>query len=165
MRKKLFSLVIGPNLTSCEVPREDVKIDIEFMDKHVRALARLNIAAGILGLIVAIAVLYFFGGKDGLLGISPSEKEAGGIPLIAMPFTGLYGFGISIFMILLAAPMVISGIGLLKFAPWARWLGIATNGLNILNVPVGTILGMYALWVLMSEEVEPLFDDKPYSRD
>lgn len=135
------------------------------MDKHVRTLALLNIVAGILGMLVAIAVLYFFGGKDGLLGISPSEKEAGGIPLIAMPIAGLYGFGISIFMILLAAPMVISGIGLLKFEPWARWVGIATNGLNILNVPMGTLLGMYALWVLMSEEVEPLFDDKPYNRD
>ena len=34
----------------------------------------------------------------------------------------------------------------------------------MLNVPLGTALGLYALWVLMSMETEPLFEDKPYNR-
>lgn len=133
------------------------------MDKHVRTLAILNIASGVVGLVAAIGILYFGGGKDGLLNISRAEKAAGGVPLISMPMSGLYGLGVSIYMILIAAPLVVTGIGLLKFQPWARWSGIAVDGLNIMNVPVGTILGMYALWVLMSEEVEPLFDEKPYN--
>ena len=134
------------------------------MDKHVRTLAILNIATGIVGLVAAVGILYFGGGKDGLLNISRAEKAAGGVPLISMPISGLYGLGVSIYMILIAVPLVVTGIGLHKFQPWSRWSGIAVNGLNILNVPVGTVLGLYALWVLMSEEVEPLFDERPYHR-
>src|SRR5258706_2052211 len=124
------------------------------MDKHVRTLAILNITAGILGLLVAIGILYFGGGKDGLLNISTTERENGGVPLIAMPIGGLYLFILSIYLLLIAAPLVSVGVGLFKFQPWARWIGIAVNGLNITNVPLGTALGFYALWVLMSEETE-----------
>lgn len=135
------------------------------MDKHVRSLAILNIVAGILGLFVAIAILYFGGGRDGLLNISTTERENGGIPFNSMPFIGLYLLALSIYLILMAAPLTAVGLGLLKWQPWARWVGIAVNGLNILNVPIGSVLGLYALWVLMSEETEPLFEDKPGDRD
>jgi hypothetical protein len=134
------------------------------MDKHVRALGIINIVAGILGLFVAIAILYFNGGKDGLLNITPAEKEAGGIPLVAMPITGLYLLILSGYMILIAAPLIATGLGLFRFQPWARWVGIALNAVNILNAPVGTVIGLYALWVLMSDETEPLFEDKPGER-
>ena len=135
------------------------------MDKHVRNLAILNIVLGVLGLFVAIGILYFNGGKDGLLNISPAEKEAGGVPLSAMPITGLYLLILSGYLILIAAPLVATGYGLYKLQPWARWVGIVANAVNILNVPFGTAVGLYALWVLMSDETEPLFEDKPGERD
>ncbi len=135
------------------------------MDKHVRNLAILNIVLGILGLFVAIGILYFNGGKDGLLVATAAEKEAGVIPLGSMPLGGLYLLILSVYMMLIAVPLVACGYGLYKFQPWARWVGIAVNALNILNVPVGTAIGLYALWVLMSDETEPLFEDKPGERD
>lgn len=135
------------------------------MDRHVRTLGVLTIATGIAGLIIALAILYIGGGRDGLLSISYEEKINDNVSLTAIPLTGLLLFGSSIYLILMAAPMIVAGFGLIKFQVWARWMGIALHGINMLNIPVGTFLGMYSLWVLLSEETEPLFEDKRSYRD
>ena len=135
------------------------------MDKHVRTLAILNISVGILGLFVAIGILYVGGGRDGLMNITATERENGGVPFEAIPLQGLYLFLLSIFLILMTAPLTAVGLGLLKWQPWARWMGIAVNGVNILNIPIGTAVGLYALWVLMDDGTEPLFEDKPGDRN
>ncbi len=134
------------------------------MDKHVRILGILTVAGGIIGVLVAIAIFYFGGGRDGLLGITYEEKIAGSVSLSTMPIAGLFAYCLSIYLIVMAAPMVATGIGLFMMQVWARWAGIAVHGVNMLNAPLGTALGLYALWVLMSEETEPLFEDKPSDR-
>jgi hypothetical protein len=48
-------------------------------------------------------------------------------------------------------------VGLLKFQPWARVLTIVLCAINLLNVPFGTALGIYGLWVLLNSETEQLF--------
>ena len=58
---------------------------------------------------------------------------------------------------LVSLPGLIAGIGLLKFRPWARILGIVVAILNLINIPIGTVVGIYALWVLFSRETERLF--------
>jgi hypothetical protein len=58
---------------------------------------------------------------------------------------------------LLSLPGLIAGIGLVKFRPWARILGIVISALDLLSVPFGTALGVYGLWVLLSTETEALF--------
>ena len=58
---------------------------------------------------------------------------------------------------LLSVPGLAVGIGLVKFKEWARILGLVLSALNLLNVPFGTILGGYGLWVLLNKETEPLF--------
>lgn len=68
----------------------------------------------------------------------------------------VYGWAftaIALVIVLLAAPGVIAGIGLLKFQRWARILAIVVAVVNLLVVPVGTIVGVYALWVLLNKEV------------
>jgi hypothetical protein len=55
-------------------------------------------------------------------------------------------------------PGIIIGWGLTAFKPWARILGIVFSGLNLLNVPFGTILGIYGLWVLLSNEGTAIFE-------
>ena len=93
------------------------------MDNHVRNLAISTIAAGLLGLIVAISILYFGGGKEGLLSMTYEEKLADHVPLNKIPIIGLILFVLSIYLILITAPMIATGIGLWKFQPWARWVG------------------------------------------
>ena len=60
-------------------------------------------------------------------------------------------------VVVLSLPGIIAGIGLLKLQPWARILAIVISALNLLNVPIGTALGVYGLWVLLQAETERLF--------
>ena len=54
-----------------------------------------------------------------------------------------------------------AGIGLLKLRPWGRILGIVMSIVNLLYIPIGTIVGIYGLWVLFSKETEGLFTETP----
>lgn len=44
---------------------------------------------------------------------------------------------------------VVTGIGLLRRAPWARTLAIVTSFLTLIKPLTGTILSIYTLWVLL----------------
>jgi hypothetical protein len=71
----------------------------------------------------------------------------------AMFITGTVGVAIAGFLVILSLPGIIAGIGLLKFRPWARILGIIIGALHLLSFPFGTALGVYALVVLLNNEV------------
>ena len=48
----------------------------------------------------------------------------------------------------------IVGIGLLTRQPWARMLAIVFGSLNLFDLPFGTAIGIYTLWVLLPAESE-----------
>ena len=60
----------------------------------------------------------------------------------------LVGTTVGLLMAALGLPGVIAGYGLLTRKPWARILAIVVGILNLVNVPVGTAIGLYTLWVL-----------------
>jgi hypothetical protein len=62
-------------------------------------------------------------------------------------------------MLLTSIPGLVAGWGLLKFRPWARILGIVVSILGLLVIPIGTIIGIYGLWVLLNKDTERLFGD------
>jgi hypothetical protein len=116
------------------------------MRKHVQLVAALHIGFGILGLLIAAFVwVAIFGG-----GLISGDQEA-------IAITGVVGTVIGGFLGLLSLPAVIAGLGLLRYQPWARLLTIVLAALNLVNVPVGTAIGLYTLWVLMQDETEKLF--------
>ena len=47
-----------------------------------------------------------------------------------------------------------AGWGLLRREPWARMLTIVLSFLALFNIPFGTALGIYSLWVLLPAESE-----------
>lgn len=123
------------------------------MADHVRILAWLHIVFGALGLLAALIILAVFGGVAGIVGFAAHEPDA----QVAVPILGLIGGGIFFLLLLLSLPGIIAGLGLLKFQPWARILTIVLSALNLLNVPVGTAIGVYGLWVLLQQDTERLF--------
>jgi hypothetical protein len=44
--------------------------------------------------------------------------------------------------------------GLVDHAPWARTYTIIVSAISLLNLPFGTALGVYTLWVLLPESSE-----------
>jgi len=118
----------------------------------------MHIVFGALGLLGALVVLLVFGGIAGIVGISaPHDADA----MRAIPILGIVGTVIAVFVLLLSLPGLIAGFGLLRLRPWARILTIVLSALNLLNVPFGTALGIYGLWVLLQAETERLFAPGP----
>lgn len=57
----------------------------------------------------------------------------------------------------LALPGILAGYGLLARKNWGRILAIIVAILNLVNFPLGTILGLYALWVLLQVSATEYF--------
>ncbi len=76
---------------------------------------------------------------------------------ISVPLLGGIGAFIFFVLLVLSLPGLIPGIGLLNFRSWARILAIVISVLDLIHVPFGTALGVYGLWVLLSQGSERLF--------
>lgn len=114
---------------------------------HVPIVAWLNIVGSILLLGIALFLLVLLPG----IGIASGDRDAAGILAIV-------GFSVGIFMAVLALPGLLAGIGLLKRKNWGRVLAIVVSFLNLLNFPLGTLLGGYSLWVLFQEAASTYFE-------
>ena len=118
----------------------------DIMDKHVTFVAVLNIALGFLGLFFAIFLFVVIVGA----GIISGDTEA-------MTITSIVGTALGIFLVLTSLPEIIGGFGLLRRKAWARILILIVACLDLLWIPIGTIIGIYELWVLLNEETAKLF--------
>ena len=61
-------------------------------------------------------------------------------------------FGLSAGLFLVAAAGICVGWGLMQHEHWARVAGIAVGILALVHPPLGTLLGIYTLWVLLSHD-------------
>jgi hypothetical protein len=122
------------------------------METHLKVLGGLQIAFGVFGLLLAILLVFVFGGAAGIVGASGDPNAS-----IAVPIIGLTGMALVGFLALTSLPSVIVGIGLLKRRPWARIAGIVLSIVALVMVPFGTVIGVYGLWVLFSTDTERLF--------
>jgi hypothetical protein len=126
------------------------------MADHIKIVAIMHIVLGALTILGGLAVLAVAGGIATMIGASGSADA-----LPAVPIVGAFGGLIALVLFVLGVPGVIAGIGLLKFRPWARILGIIISALDLIHVPFGTALGIYGLWALLSREGERLFQNPP----
>jgi len=125
------------------------------METHVKVLGLLQIILGALGILVALFVMLMFGGVAGFVAAAGEEGSE-----IAVPIISLVGAFAVTFILILSIPGIFVGFGLLKFRPWARVFGIIMSILLIIHFPLGTIVGVYGLWVLLTGETEKLFAAK-----
>jgi hypothetical protein len=123
------------------------------MQTHVKVLGVLFLALSALGLLAAVFVILALGGVAGIVGVAAEPGDAA----IALPILGFAATTAATILLALSLPGLITGWGLLNYKPWARILGIVLSALNLINFPIGTALGIYGLWVLVSKETEALF--------
>jgi hypothetical protein len=127
------------------------------MEAHVRVLGVLYIAFSALALLGAFIIMVTLGGAAGIVGAAAPPEDAA----IALPIIGITGLAVVILLLILGLPGLITGWGLLNYKPWARILGLILAVLNLFNIPIGTALGIYALWVLLNKDTERLFTEVP----
>jgi hypothetical protein len=126
------------------------------MEQHIKILGVLNIVWGALGAFGGVVIMIIFSGAFGILNaVAFHHPEAAFAPSIL----ALIGGAISLFLLLVSVPSIIAGIGLLYFKPWARILAIIVSALHLMNIPFGTALGIYGLWVLFSPKSQELFTE------
>ena len=123
------------------------------MQDHVKVLAWLHIVFGVLGALAAIIILGIavFGGS--MVRMLAQDPEA----LLVAPIVWIAGTVLSAIIMLCAVPGLVAGISLLELRPWARVVAIVISALHLFNIPVGTALGIYGLWVLLNPETEEMF--------
>lgn len=105
------------------------------------ALSALNAVGGLLMLIVANTI-FAHGHEFGVGANVPSDF----LHVMVSAIGGL--------ILVKAAASLFAGWGLLRHEPWARMLTIVLSFLALFNIPFGTILGVYGLWVLLPSESE-----------
>ncbi len=120
------------------------------MKNHVTAVAIIQIGTGFLGFLTACILLFVML----LPGIIVISMEGEGLPLIILASVAAFVAGT---LILFSLPKIIAGIGLIMWKNWARYLTMVLAVLQLFNIPVGTIIGAYSLWVLLQDETERLF--------
>jgi hypothetical protein len=120
------------------------------MEKHITLAAVLNLGFGILGVLVAFILFVLVVGA----GIISRDPDAIRITVIA-------GTAFAFFLTLTSVPAIIGGIALLKRKSWARILLLIVSALQILDIPLGTALGIYTIWVLIQDETKNLLESGP----
>lgn len=117
------------------------------MKKHVNVAAILQIVFGSLNVIAAMAIAFAFGFVDQFVDDPTAVKVLGivGTPLVVL-------------FLLFGGAMIAGGVGLLSCKPWARILTLVMSAVGLLNIPIGTLKGVYIIWVLVQSETVSLFD-------
>jgi hypothetical protein len=120
------------------------------MKKHVAVVGAIQIGFAILGLILAVVIFFVMSFARSQVGGDETGEMVLGFLSISLPI--LFGF--------LSTLGLVGGIGLLAYKSWARYLVMVVAALGCLNIPIGTLKGVYTLWVLLQDETIKLFDNK-----
>ena len=124
------------------------------MKSHVQILSWIFIVINGLG------VLTGFFGFLAFLGLGLFAGVTGALE--AIPIIGGLGAVIFLIVIVFCLPGLASGIGMLSYQPWARIVAIILSIIGIFGWPVGTLLGIYGLWVLFNAETVQIFEGRSY---
>jgi len=120
------------------------------MQKHITAVGALRIGYGILGLLITMLVLIFTVGMGFLARSLEGDEEA-------LAVLTVIGVPLAFVVALLSIADIIGGVGVLKHKNWARYLVMVHSVLDLFNFPIGSVLGIYSIWVLMQDETAALF--------
>jgi hypothetical protein len=125
-------------------------LNISVMEKHINVVAALQIGLSILWIVIGIVILLILSVIGGFVDDRDAEFI---LPLI--------GQIVASFLFLISVPGIISGIGLLKKKEWGRVLTLVLSVIGLTNIPVGTAVGIYSIWVLVQDETIALFRQEP----
>jgi hypothetical protein len=117
------------------------------MEKHLTIVAALHIGYGIMSALIGLAVWI------GLIGAGFLSADPHAIRILS--FVGTL---IGLFLLIVAVPEIVGGLGLLKRRPWSRILLLILAVLELIRVPLGTALGIYTIWVLIQDESKSILE-------
>ena len=121
------------------------------MNTHVDFVAILFIVWGALTALLGLSTLAL---GVGAASLATSQANANHI---AAGLTSAAFITLAVIAILWGVGHVFIGVPLRRRSPRARLLAILAGSIDLLLLPIGTPLGIYALWVLLNEQAKTLF--------
>jgi hypothetical protein len=119
---------------------------------QVDFLGVLFIVWGLLTALVGVSTLAL---GVSALSLIPSAAR-GGSQVAAGVIAAVFGT-LALIAIVWGAAHVVVGVPLRRRKPWARIIALTLGSVDLVLLPYGTALGVYALWVLLSEGGRSVF--------
>lgn len=119
----------------------------EKMKKHVTVVAAIQ---------VGFAIIFLLGSFGSLLGLSIARSQVhdpNGEIVLKILFNS-----IPLFLGTISVLGLVGGIGLFAYKQWARYIVIVLAAMGLLAIPIGTLKGVYFLWVLLQSDTIRLFE-------
>ncbi len=129
------------------ISQAPVTVEENRMKKHISVAAILQIVFGSLNIIIALVIAFAFGFADQFVDDPTAVKV---LAIVGTPLVILF--------LLFGGAMIAGGVGLLSCKPWARILTLVMGAIGLLNIPIGTLKGVYIIWVLVQSETVSLFE-------
>jgi hypothetical protein len=123
---------------------------------HVDLVGLLFIVWGLLTTLVGVSTLALGIGAVALLA---SASRAGSGGEVAAGVTAVAFTALALIAIAWGAAHVVVGTPLRRHRPWSRLLALTLGAVDLLLLPYGTALGVYAIWILLNEDAKRLFTD------
>jgi hypothetical protein len=121
--------------------------EVKQMGTHQTVLGALFIGVGIMGMIaLGVVLTIFFLGTA----IITTQEPNTSVPLALLP--AAFGAFIGMIIAVTTIPKFIAAYGLLKRRPRARMGSLIVGILNLLAIPLGTGVGIYAIWYFFQSE-------------
>ena len=120
------------------------------MKSHVDFLGLLFIVWGLLTVVVGVSTMAL-----GVGAASLATRDAGS--QVAAGITAAVFVTLAVIAIVWGVAHVVVGVPLRRYTPSARFIALLLGSVDLLLLPYGTALGIYALWVLLTEDGKKLF--------
>jgi hypothetical protein len=124
------------------------------MTTQLEFLGVLFIVWGLLTTLIGLSTLAL---GIGAVAIITSAGRGGASGQVAASVTAAIFMLLAIIAILWGAAHIIVGFPLRRRQPWARIMALILGSVDLLLLPYGTALGVYALWILLNERGKRLF--------
>lgn len=125
------------------------------MKRHVDFLALLYVIWGALFLLVGVSGLALSGGAAAIVSSTGIVRQGASL---AAGLTAITMAVVALLALVWAALHLWVGSQLRRYVAWARLLALGLAVINIVLPPFGTALGIYACWVLLTDEGRRLFE-------
>lgn len=132
------------------------------MEIHLKVLGVVRIVMGAFVGLVSLATLWasraMAANLQTLERLGPTESSAQArLALVVVS-------SLQLSLVVVSIAGIVIGCGLLALRRWSRPLAIAAAILDLVLAPVGTIIGIYGLWVLLSADTKRLLAAKAVLR-
>lgn len=130
------------------------------MEKHITLVGVLNIvyrAFAIIGALVLSVIAVWFSTFIEIL-MRWGSIRVREIPIEILNIVPLILIPIAVLIFVISILGIVAAIGVLKKKPWARIVLLIISFFILIRVPLGTLLGVYTIWVLMNDETIKLFN-------